>query len=59
MFEEHKIKEINRAVLVGLSCPGLSDEENAGEESLEELAAKNPQIRNPNLIRVGEKVKIA
>ena len=38
MFEEHKIKEINRAVLVGLSCPGLSDEENAGEESLEELA---------------------
>ena len=27
--------------------------------SLEELAAKNPQIRNPNLIRVGEKVKIA
>ena len=39
MFEEHKIKEINRAVLVGLSCPGLSDEENAGEESLEELAA--------------------
>ena len=39
MFEEHKIKEINRAVLVGLNCPGLSDEENAGEESLEELAA--------------------
>lgn len=39
MFEEHKIKEINRAVLVGLSCPGLSDEENAGEESLKELAA--------------------
>lgn len=26
--------------------------------SLEELAAKNPQIRNPNLIRVGEKVRI-
>ena len=40
MFEEHKIKEINRAVLVGLNCPGLSDEENAGEESLEELAAR-------------------
>ena len=39
MFEEHKIKEINRAVLVGLNCPGLSDEENAGEESLKELAA--------------------
>ncbi len=25
---------------------------------LEELAARNPQIRNPNLIRVGEKVRI-
>ena len=39
MFEEHKIKEINRAILVGLNCPGLSREENAGEDTLEELAA--------------------
>ena len=39
MFDEQKIKEINRAVLVGLNCPGLSAEENADEESLEELAA--------------------
>ena len=39
MFEEHKIKEINRAVLVGLNCPGLDREENASEESLAELAA--------------------
>ncbi len=39
MFEEHKVKEINRAVLVGLNCPGLSQEENASEGSLEELAA--------------------
>ena len=39
MFEEQKIKEINRAVLVGLNCPGLDREENASEESLAELAA--------------------
>ena len=39
MFEEQKIKEINQAVLVGLNCPGLSPEENASEDSLEELAA--------------------
>ncbi len=39
MFDEQKIKEINRAVLVGLNCPGLSREENASDESLEELAA--------------------
>ncbi|MDE6840198.1 MAG: GTPase HflX [Oscillospiraceae bacterium] len=39
MFEKNQIKEINRAVLVGLNAPGLSPEENASEESLEELAA--------------------
>ena len=39
MFEEHKSKEINRAILVGLNCPSLSGEENASEQSLEELAA--------------------
>ena len=39
MFEEQKIREINRAVLVGLNCPGLDREENASEESLAELAA--------------------
>lgn len=39
MFDENKIKTINRAILVGLNAPGLSREENADEESLEELAA--------------------
>ena len=38
MFEENKLKNINRAVLVGLNCPGLSREENADDDSLEELA---------------------
>ena len=39
MFEKTEIKEINRAILVGLNAPCLSREENAAEESLEELAA--------------------
>ena len=39
MFEKNQIKEINRAVLAGLNAPGLSPEENASEESLEELTA--------------------
>ena len=39
MFDENKLKNINRAVLVGLNCPGLSQEENADDDSLEELAA--------------------
>ena len=39
MFEKTEVKEINRAVLVGLNAPCLSREENATEESLEELAA--------------------
>lgn len=39
MFDKTEVKEINRAVLVGLNAPGLSREENAGDESLEELAA--------------------
>jgi len=38
LFDETKT-EINRAILVGLNCPGLDREENATEESLEELAA--------------------
>ena len=39
MFEEHKLESINRAVLVGLNSPALSREENATEETLEELNA--------------------
>lgn len=39
MFDKTEVKQINRAVLVGLNAPGLSREENAGEESLDELAA--------------------
>ena len=39
MFDKTEVKEINRAVLVGLNAPGLSREENADDESLEELAA--------------------
>ena len=39
MFDENKLKNISRAVLVGLNCPGLSREENADDDSLEELAA--------------------
>ncbi len=39
MFEDTQVKEINRAILVGLNAPSLSREENATEESLEELAA--------------------
>ena len=37
MFDDTQPKTINRAVLVGLNAPGLSREENAGEESLAEL----------------------
>ncbi|MDE6260520.1 MAG: GTPase HflX [Oscillospiraceae bacterium] len=39
MFDKTEVKEINRAVLVGLNAPSLSREENATDESLEELAA--------------------
>ena len=39
MFEEQKTVNINRAVLVGLNSPALSREENADEETLEELNA--------------------
>ena len=39
MFDETQPKTINRAVLVGLNAPGLSREENADDESLDELAA--------------------
>jgi len=39
MFEKTEVKQINRAVLAGLSAPCLSGEENASDESLEELAA--------------------
>ena len=39
MFEEHKLESINRAVLVGLNSPALDREENATEETLEELNA--------------------
>jgi GTP-binding protein HflX len=39
MFDETKVKEINRAVLAGLNAPCLSREENATDESLDELAA--------------------
>ena len=39
MFDKTEVKEINRAVLVGLNAPGLSREENADDESLDELAA--------------------
>ena len=39
MFEKTEVKEINRAVLVGLNAPGLTREENADDRSLEELAA--------------------
>ncbi len=39
MFDEQKVQSINRAVLVGLNAPGLSREENATDESLEELSA--------------------
>ncbi len=39
MFDKTEVKEINRAVLAGLSAPGLTREENASDESLEELAA--------------------
>ena len=39
MFDENKIKTINRAILVGLNAPGLNREENATDESLEELSA--------------------
>ena len=39
MFDETKVKEINRAVLAGLNSPALSREENATDESLDELAA--------------------
>ena len=39
MFDETQPKTINRAVLAGLNSPALSREENADDESLEELAA--------------------
>ena len=39
MFDETQPKTINRAVLVGLNSPGLTREENAGDQSLDELAA--------------------
>ncbi len=39
MFEKTELKEINRAVLAGLNSPALSQEENARDESLDELAA--------------------
>ena len=39
MFEEAKLASINRAILVGLNSPSLSREENATDESLEELNA--------------------
>ncbi|MDE6281359.1 MAG: GTPase HflX, partial [Oscillospiraceae bacterium] len=39
MFDKTEVKEINRAVLVGLNAPNLSREENATDESLDELAA--------------------
>ena len=38
MFDKTEVKEINRAVLVGLNAPGLRREENADDDSLEELA---------------------
>ena len=39
MFEDTQVKEINRAILVGLNAPSLTREENATEETLEELSA--------------------
>ena len=39
MFEKNEVKTINRAVLAGLCSPGLAREENADDESLEELEA--------------------
>ena len=39
MFDNTQVKEINRAILAGLSAPCLTREENAGDQSLEELAA--------------------
>ena len=39
MFEDTQVKEINRAILVGLNAPSLRGKENATEESLEELSA--------------------
>ena len=39
MFDKTQVKEINRAILAGLSAPCLTREENAGDQSLEELAA--------------------
>ncbi len=37
--EKKKVEKIDRAVLAGLHCPMFSPEEDAGEETLEELAA--------------------
>ena len=39
MFEEQKVININRAVLVGLNSPALDRDENADESTLEELNA--------------------
>ena len=39
MFEEHKLETINRAILAGLHSPALRGEEDANEDSLEELTA--------------------
>ena len=38
MFEKTEVKEINRAILAGLNAPCLSAEENADDQSLDELA---------------------
>ena len=39
MFDKTEVKEINRAILAGLSAPCLTREENATDASLDELAA--------------------
>mgnify|MGYP002510241427 FL=1 len=39
MFDKTQVKEINRAILAGLSAPCLTREENATDASLDELAA--------------------
>ena len=39
MFDKTEIKEINRAILVGLNAPCLTREKNATDQSLEELSA--------------------
>ena len=39
MFEKTQVTEIDRAILAGLNAPCLTREENATDESLEELSA--------------------